>query len=73
MSRRTRRNHSPAFKAKVALAAIKGIAPVGLRPPYATPRNGNRWKAVVVNPSIGTETLFRPTRPPLTGHSGRYL
>jgi transposase len=24
MSRRTRRNHSPAFKAKVALAAIKG-------------------------------------------------
>ncbi len=24
MARRTRRNHSPAFKAKVALAAIKG-------------------------------------------------
>jgi transposase len=24
MSKRTRRNHSPAFKAKVALAAIKG-------------------------------------------------
>ena len=24
MKRRTRRNHSPAFKAKVALAAIKG-------------------------------------------------
>jgi transposase-like protein len=24
MTRRTRRNHSPAFKAKVALAAIKG-------------------------------------------------
>ena len=24
MSRRTRRNHSPAFKAKVALAALKG-------------------------------------------------
>jgi len=24
MSRRTRRNHSPAFKAKVALAAIRG-------------------------------------------------
>jgi transposase-like protein len=24
MSRRSRRNHSPAFKAKVALAAIKG-------------------------------------------------
>jgi transposase-like protein len=26
MSRRPRRNHSPAFKAKVALAAIKGEA-----------------------------------------------
>ncbi len=24
MSRRTRRNHSPAFEAKVALAAVKG-------------------------------------------------
>ena len=24
MTRRTRRNHTPAFKAKVALAAIKG-------------------------------------------------
>jgi transposase len=24
MSRRTRRNHTPAFKAKVALAAVKG-------------------------------------------------
>jgi len=26
MTRRTRRNHSPAFKAKVALAALKGAA-----------------------------------------------
>ena len=25
MTRRVRRNHSPAFKAKVALAAIKGV------------------------------------------------
>ena len=24
MSKRTRRNHAPAFKAKVALAAVKG-------------------------------------------------
>ena len=28
MSRRTRRNHTPAFKAKVALAAVKGTPPV---------------------------------------------
>jgi len=26
MTRRTRRNHSPAFKAKVALVALKGAA-----------------------------------------------
>ncbi len=29
MTRRTRRNHSPAFKAKVALAAIKGEKTLG--------------------------------------------
>jgi transposase len=29
MTRRTRRNHSPAFKAKVALAAVKGDATLG--------------------------------------------
>jgi transposase-like protein len=28
MKKRARRNHSPAFKAKVALAAIKAIAPL---------------------------------------------
>jgi transposase-like protein len=34
MTRRTRRNHSPAFKSKVALAAIKGehtLAELGKR------------------------------------------
>jgi hypothetical protein len=29
------------------------------------PRNGNRWKGSVGNPSIGTETLFGRSRPPL--------
>ena len=29
------------------------------------PHNGNRWKGSGGNPSIGTETLFRPSRPPL--------
>ncbi len=29
MSRRPRRNHAPAFKAKVALAALKGEATLG--------------------------------------------
>ena len=31
MGRRARRNHSPAFKAKVALAAIKGDRTIGHR------------------------------------------
>jgi len=43
---------------------LRGIAPVGLRPLCAMPRNGNRWKGLVGNPSIGTETLFRPSRLP---------
>ena len=29
MTKRTRRNHSPAFKARVALAAVKGGAAQG--------------------------------------------
>jgi len=29
MTKRTRRNHSPAFKAKVALAAVKGEKTLG--------------------------------------------
>jgi len=33
---------------------------------YATPHNGNRWRSFAGKPSIGTETLFRPTRPPLS-------
>ena len=27
--------------------------------------NGKRWRPLAGKPSIGTETLFRPTRPPL--------
>jgi len=46
---------------------MPGTPPVGLRPPYATPLNGNRWRQLVGKPSIGTETLFRPTRPPQKG------
>jgi ATP-dependent Lon protease len=29
------------------------------------PHNGNQWEQWFGRPSIGTETLFRPTRPPL--------
>jgi len=48
------------------LFPLLGIAAVGLRPPYAMPSNGDRWNGTVGDPSIGTETLFRPTRLPLT-------
>jgi transposase len=53
MSKRARRNHAPAFKAKVALAAIKGektLADLAIRYPFqpdhpmegAAPRRGGR-------------------------------
>jgi len=29
------------------------------------PSNGDRWNGTVGDPSIGTETMFRPTRLPL--------
>jgi transposase-like protein len=55
MSRRTRCNHSPAFKAKVALAAIKGektlaeLAQVhGVHPTQIT-----AWKAQLVEGAAG--------------------
>jgi transposase len=41
MSRRPRRNHTPAFKAKVALAAIKGDRTLAQRPPNQI----TSWKA----------------------------
>ncbi len=44
---------------------MRSTAPVGLRQPYAVSRNGNRCRGTVGKPSIGTETLFRPSRPPL--------
>jgi len=49
----------------VKIAAAVGHRFGGLRPPYATPHNRYRWKGTVGSPSIGTETLFRPSRPPL--------
>jgi transposase len=46
MSRRARRNHTPAFKAKVALAAIKGeMSPNWHSCLISTPVRSRRWKA----------------------------
>ena len=46
MSRRPRRNHSPAFKAKVALAAVKGESTLAeLAKQYAVhPTQITQWK-----------------------------
>ncbi len=45
MTKRTRRNHTPAFKAKVALAAIKGEKTLAERTPLrSTLGAGWRWQ-----------------------------
>lgn len=55
MSRRTRRNHSPALKAKVALAAIKGDKTLAeLAQQYDVhPNQITSWKAQLVNAAAG--------------------
>ena len=55
MTRRTRRNHSPAFKAKVALAAIKGDKTLAeLAQQYDVhPNQITSWKAQLVNAAAG--------------------
>ena len=70
MSRRPRRNHSPAFKAKVALAAIKGERTIAqLADQFDVhPNQITSWKAQleggaadVFGPGSGTA----PTTPPV--------
>jgi transposase-like protein len=55
MSRRTRRNHSPAFKAKVALAAIKGEKTLAeLAQLYDVhPTQIAAWKAQLMGGAVG--------------------
>ena len=55
MSKRTRRNHSPAFKAKVALAAIKGEKTLAeLAQQYDVhPNQITAWKAQVLEGAAG--------------------
>jgi transposase len=55
MTRRTRRNHSPAFKSKVALAAIKGDKTLAeLAQQYDVhPNQITSWKAQLVNAAAG--------------------
>ena len=55
MTRRTRRNHSPALKAKVALAAIKGDKTLAeLAQQYDVhPNQITSWKVQLVNAATG--------------------
>ena len=55
MSKRTRRNHSPAFKAKVALAAIKGEKTLVdlARVDEVHPTQVTAWKAQLLEGASG--------------------
>jgi transposase len=65
MSRRTRRNHSPTFKAKVALAAIKGektLAELAQLHDVHTTQIAS-WKAQLLEGSAGVFSSGLPVQP----------
>ena len=63
MTRRFRRNHSPAFKAKVALAALKGEATLAeLAERFDVhPNQITQWKSQLLS---GAEEVFSSGSPP---------
>ena len=70
MTRRTRRNHSPAFKAKVALAAVKGEKTLAeLAQQYDVhPNQITAWKSQLVDSAadaFGSGTACRGVPPPV--------
>ena len=67
MAKRTRRNHSPAFQAKVALAAVRGDRPLAeLAEQFAVhPNQIQDWKQKLV---AKAETLFGAGTPDAMNH-----
>ena len=68
MSRRPRRNHTPAFKAKVALAAIKGEKTLGELAQLfdVHPNQITTWKAQLLEGAagvFGSDVASAPTAP----------
>ena len=61
MTRRPRRNHSPAFKAKVALAAIKGERTLAeLAQQFDVhPNQITQWRAPLLEGASGLPLLVR--------------
>jgi transposase-like protein len=70
MTRRSRRNHNPAFKAKVALAAIKGEKTLAeLAQQFDVhPNQITAWKALLLEGAagvFGAEARTTPGAPPV--------
>ncbi len=63
MTKRTRRNHNPAFKAKVALAAIKGEKTLAELAQLhdVHPNQITAWKAQLIEAAAGVFGSSRPT------------
>ena len=63
MTRRSRRNHSPAFKAKVALAAIKGEKTLAeLAQQFDVhPNQITAWQALLLEGAAGCSGRERPS------------
>jgi transposase len=67
MSKRPRRNHSPAFKAKVALAAVKGEKTLAeLAQQFDVhPNQITQWKAQLLDGAAGVFGAEKTANPPV--------